>query len=80
MTKTVYQMPDGKFIRASNYKELVRRMRNSSYAYGNNTEEWMQNFSDRVVRLTEIDIRTDTVDHFVEDLLSFDIIRVVSTD
>lgn len=65
-----YKLKDGGVISASNPQEFVTNMRQSS-RFDNNCSDaqYMENFADRFKIQVGTDIRFDTPEHFLQDLL-----------
>ena len=70
---------NGSYLVAANALEIVTAMRDSSrFASDETIWEFMENFSERYQIDTNNLIRTNTVEVFVEDLLHFGFIELVS--
>lgn len=75
MTKT-YQLQDGGTITATCVADFVTKLRQSSRFDSECTnQEYMYHFADRYHDQTGNVIRTDTSEHFLEDLVAFGYIK-----
>lgn len=71
MNKHMYILADGGRIAASGPSEFVRLLREGSWFDSECTdEEYMVNFSGRYRELHGVTVRTDTPEHFMDDLKS----------
>lgn len=71
MNKHMYILADGGRIVASDPSEFVRVLREGSWFDSECTdEEYMVNFSGRYRELHGVTVRTDTPEHFMDDLKS----------
>lgn len=71
MNKHMYILADGGRIAASAPSEFVRVLREGSwFDSGCTDEEYMVNFSGRYKELHGVTVRTDTPEHFMDDLKS----------
>ncbi len=69
MNKHMYILADGGRIAASGPSEFVRLLREGSWFDSECTdEEYMVNFSGRYRELHGVTVRTDTPEHFMDDL------------
>lgn len=77
MNKHMYILADGGRIAASDPSEFVRVLREGSWFDSGCTDgEYMVNFSGRYRELHGVTVRTDTPEHFMDDLKSTVISRV----
>ena len=71
MNKHMYILADGGRIAASDPSEFVRTLREGSWFDSECTDgEYMVNFSGRYRELHGVTVRTDTPEHFMDDLKS----------
>ena len=71
MNKHMYILADGGRIAASDPSEFVRILREGSWFDSECTDgEYMVNFSGRYRELHGVTVRTDTPEHFMDDLKS----------
>lgn len=71
MSKHMYILADGGRIAASGPSEFVRVLREGSWFDSGCTDgEYMVNFSGRYRELHGVTVRTDTPEHFMDDLKS----------
>lgn len=71
MNKHMYILADGGRIAASDPSEFVRVLREGSWFDSECTDgEYMVNFSGRYRELHGVTVRTDTPEHFMDDLKS----------
>lgn len=71
MNKHMYILADGGRIAASDPSEFVRVLREGSWFDSGCTDgEYMVNFSGRYRELHGVTVRTDTPEHFMDDLKS----------
>ena len=76
MNKHMYILADGGRIAASDPSEFVRFLREGSWFDSECTdEEYMVNFSGRYRELHGVTVRTDTPEHFMEDLKKYGYIK-----
>ena len=76
MNKHMYILADGGRIVASDPSEFVRVLREGSWFDSECTdEEYMVNFSGRYRELHGVTVRTDTPEHFMEDLKKYSYIK-----
>ena len=72
MNKHMYILADGGRIAASGPSEFVRLLREGSWFDSECTdEEYMVNFSGRYRELHGVTVRTDTPEHFMDDLKKY---------
>ena len=72
MNKHMYILADGGRIAASDPSEFVRVLREGSWIdSGCTNEEYMVNFSGRYKELHGVTVRTDTPEHFMDDLKKY---------
>ena len=72
MNKHMYILADGGRIAASDPSEFVRTLREGSWFDSECTDgEYMVNFSGRYRELHGVTVRTDTPEHFMEDLKKY---------
>lgn len=72
---TTYKFDD-QTIEASSVGELVRKMHESSWAQSGDDRDFMRSIADRLVLQSSLDIRCDTAENFVEDLIKYDVLKV----
>lgn len=76
MNKHMYILADGGRIAASGPSEFVRLLREGSWFDSECTdEEYMVNFSGRYRELHGVTVRTDTPEHFMDDLKKYGYIK-----
>ena len=75
-----YRAMDGYEMEARDYQELATKMWQSMFIPDGNIEEWMENSAKRAYIYNESVIRTDTVEHHIEDLIKTGFISPVSDD
>ncbi|MDE5831744.1 MAG: hypothetical protein K2H64_01950 [Desulfovibrio sp.] len=64
-----YRCMDGYEIEAKDYRELAVKMWQSMFDPNPTLEEWMEGSAKRAKIYNLSEIRTDTVDHHMEDLI-----------
>lgn len=72
-----YRAMDGYEIEAKDYNELAEKLWQSMFIPDDNIEDWMRNSAKRAAIYNESVIRTDTVEHHIEDLISKGFISLV---
>lgn len=72
-----YRAMDGYEIEAKDYNELAEKLWQSMFIPDDNIEDWMRNSAKRATIYNESVIRTDTVEHHIEDLISKGFISLV---
>ncbi|MCC8186492.1 MAG: hypothetical protein LIP08_02995 [Bacteroides sp.] len=78
MKQKNYTLQDGGIITASCAAEFVTNLRESSRFDNECTDQdYMSNFAERFKQYSGSEIRTDTPDNFLEDLIKFDYAKVV---
>lgn len=76
-SQTKYQMRDGKVFTASSATDLVEQMRAASYQASKDVQEFMGNVSENSYYYNHSNIRTDSPENFVEDLIAGKLVRKV---
>lgn len=76
MTKTTTYKFDNDEVVARSPKELVRSMHERAWAQSKDDQEFMHATADRLVVQSSIEVRYDTAEHFVEDLIKFGVVTV----
>ena len=72
MNRHMYILADGGRITASDPSEFVRLLREGSwFDSGCTDKEYMVNFSNRYHELHGVTVRTDTPEHFMDDLKKY---------
>lgn len=64
-----YRAMDGYEMEAKDYRELAEKMWLSMFDPDDNLQEWMINSAKRAFIYNESVIRTDSIEHHVEDLI-----------
>ena len=73
-----YQMLDGKTFNASSPTNLIEQMRfDSKFSTGNDLNEFMLNVSQNSYEYNNSNIRTNTHENFVEDLIKEEFVKIV---
>jgi len=72
-----YRSLDGKVFTAGSYRELAEEYWQSQFDPPPTIEEWMAGSAKRARIWNEAEIRTDTVEHHIEDLIANGFIEVV---
>ena len=76
MNRHMYILADGGRVAASGACEFVRALRGSGWLEGWCTDkEYMMNFSGRYRELHGVTVRTDTPEHFMDDLKKYGYIK-----
>ena len=76
MNRHMYILADGGRIAASGPSEFVRLLREGSwFDSGCTDKEYMMNFSGRYRELHGVTVRTDTPEHFMDDLKKYGYIK-----
>ena len=76
MNRHMYILADGGRIAASDPSEFVRLLREGSWFDSEcSDEEYMVNFSGRYHELHGVRVRTDTPEHFMDDLKKYGYIK-----
>lgn len=76
MNRHMYILADGGRITASDPSEFVRLLREGSwFDSGCTDKEYMVNFSNRYHELHGVTVRTDTLEHFMDDLKKYGYIK-----
>ncbi len=65
-----YRAMDGYEIEAQSYQELAEKLWHSMFIPDDNIQDWMVNSAKRAAIYNESVIRTDTVEHHIEDLIT----------
>jgi hypothetical protein len=65
----IFKANDGKTFEADDAEELVEQLHQDSFAPASSDQEWMKQTAERTVTQTGQPIRSDTAQHFVDDLL-----------
>ena len=73
---TIKAQFDGNFIAGKDPQELVSKMHALSWSQSKSDEEYMHALADRLVLQSSIEIRYDTAENFVEDLVKFGLLVV----
>ena len=60
---------DGYELEAENYREVGEKLWQSMFSPDDSIEEWMVNSAMRATLYGDYRLRTDTVEHHVEDLI-----------
>ncbi|WP_276496703.1 hypothetical protein [Pontibacter litorisediminis] len=69
MTKT-YEFLGGGQAKAASHLELANNMRGQSFTPSDSLEEFMEDTAKRCKTFSGVDIRTDSADHFIDDLIT----------
>lgn len=64
-----YRAMDGYEIEAEDYQELAEKLWQSMFIPDDNIQNWMVNSAKRAAIYNESVIRTDTVEHHIQDLI-----------
>ncbi len=64
-----YKAIDGKIFEAETPQQLIEAMRNDSFSPGKNTRDFMLNVSESSYHFDNSNIRINTPENFVQDLL-----------
>lgn len=64
-----YRAMDGYEIEAEDYQELAEKLWKSMFIPDDNIQDWMSNSAKRAAIYNESVIRTDTVEHHIQDLI-----------
>jgi len=73
----IYLFQGGGFVIADTADQFVCRMRKSSRTPSTNVAEFMEQVSERSWLYNQTDIRFDTVDNFLEDLLANQVVVAI---
>ena len=65
-----FHFVDGHVIECNTYPEFLRKMRNTSFAYRVDQNDWeyMEDCAERAQSRNKM-VRSDTIEHFVQDLI-----------
>ncbi|EKN09444.1 MULTISPECIES: hypothetical protein [Parabacteroides] len=73
MESRIFSLQDGGTITATCASDFVTKLRESSrFDFDCTDAEYMVNFADRFMQMSGQTVRTDSPDHFLEDLLKYD--------
>ena len=73
----LYETLDGKRFTAATSTELIEQLRQDSFAEAPDLISFMADVSKRCYEYRSCNIRIDTHDHFVEDLLQHEFLKII---
>lgn len=79
MTLTIRIRGDRQTIQATTAYELVGKMNEFSLADQRDQRAWMKEAARRAETITGMTIRSDSAAHFIDDLISADLVAIIST-